>query len=91
MEKIKALDSRALAHHCVHNGIVAKLKHSHLEKAMVIAGVFHKIERGQRNLTQAQGAAWSARYFLSWKFAPVFVSHFSRYETLPQQQISSKL
>lgn len=58
---------------------------------MVIVRVFHKIERGQRNLRQAQGAAQRARHFLSWKFAPVFVSHFSHYETLLQQQISFKL
>lgn len=48
MEKIKALDSHALAHQCVHYEIVTKLKHSHLEKVMVIIRVFHKIERGQR-------------------------------------------
>lgn len=47
MEKIKALDSHALAHQCVHYEIVTKLKHSHLGKVMVIIRVFHKIERGQ--------------------------------------------
>lgn len=47
MEKIKALDSPARAHQCVHYEIVTKLKHSRLEKVMVIIRVFHKIERGQ--------------------------------------------
>lgn len=42
MEKIKALESHALAHQCVHYEIVTKLKHSHLEKVVVIIKFFTK-------------------------------------------------
>lgn len=47
MEKIKALNSHALAHQCVHYEIITKLEHSHLEKGMAIIRDSHKIERGQ--------------------------------------------
>lgn len=42
MGKIKALDSHALAHQCVHYKIVTKLEHSHLEKVMVIIRGFSR-------------------------------------------------
>lgn len=47
IEKLKVLNSRALAHQYVHYEIMTKLKHSHLGKGTVIITDSHKIERGQ--------------------------------------------
>lgn len=57
MEKIKALDSRALAHQCVHYEIVTKLKHSHVEKVMVIIKSFSQ-NRKRANKSVYRPKGW---------------------------------
>lgn len=84
MEKIKVLNSHALAHQCVHYEIMTKLKHSHLEKGMVIITDSQKIERGQikpcaapRDCKECQALSildvcpYFCVAFFSWNLSPV--------------------
>lgn len=55
MQKIKVLNSHALAHQCVHYEIITKLKHSHLEKGMVIIRVSQNRKRANKILCRPKG------------------------------------